>query len=670
MSDLNDYNVRISAATDQLEADVANISGFADNLSDAVTQAEQSAQQAQTEVQEILDLKPVFKGEYGKVEEYATRIVINTEQQVEDLYGAVFKAKVGCTGISLDALPTELLQGFHVYVRNETSVSISVTSSVGSVDVPVIASGAFVRIVFNSTRDGFEVINYSNEGSESPVRFESVIESSSSTDQVCTTTNMPTVIQLGAASGTVGDPISFDGDGTFTANVAGQYLVYASANIGRSSGSGTGEVKIGFLINGTSTSNPRYVKLQSGNNVVPFSATLPISVSSGDTIQAYIEDVGGTHDIGVFSSNGSPSANVQFSRITGAVISGSGGGDFDWTTIPEATDELKGLMSAEDKTKLDGVESYNTATQEADGLMSAEDKTKLDDVEANAQVNVNADFNATSGKALILNKPSTVDLTYSYNPVTGENEITGGTDGYMAWEDKRDLEELKESSGSGGIEEAPEDGKQYARKDATWTEVVSSGGGGSSSIDLQDLLLAGGTPSYNPVTGKTVHSRKIEIKTSTDWNNIVKDPAWLLDKVFGTSDLAQMDYTYREIPVYITNNYSGMSDQIKAPFAANSHNWMLVKVSPYMYRDTDSTVYSSEGSNAVIEITYISNSFTDLRTEGSAGTPQTGTNAVEPRKYINFTQGSNSSGSTGTSNKCYYAFPWREMTYTTPAVIW
>jgi hypothetical protein len=33
-------------------------------------------------------------------------------------------------------------------------------------------------------------------------------------------------------------------------------------------------------------------------------------------------------------------------------------------------------------------------------------------------------------------------------------------------------------SGGGGIPEAPIDGKQYARKDANWSEVIATGGGG------------------------------------------------------------------------------------------------------------------------------------------------------------------------------------------------
>lgn len=53
---------------------------------------------------------------------------------------------------------------------------------------------------------------------------------------------------------------------------------------------------------------------------------------------------------------------------------------------------------------------YTEATVTASGLMSATDKVKLDGIAAGAEVNVNADWNATEGDALILNKPNLVGM--------------------------------------------------------------------------------------------------------------------------------------------------------------------------------------------------------------------------------------------------------------------
>lgn len=59
------------------------------------------------------------------------------------------------------------------------------------------------------------------------------------------------------------------------------------------------------------------------------------------------------------------------------------------------------------------------------GLMLPSDKTKLNGIAAGAEVNVNADWNATEGDAFILNKPTlaTVATSGSYNDLTGKPTI-------------------------------------------------------------------------------------------------------------------------------------------------------------------------------------------------------------------------------------------------------
>lgn len=59
------------------------------------------------------------------------------------------------------------------------------------------------------------------------------------------------------------------------------------------------------------------------------------------------------------------------------------------------------------------------------GLMLPSDKTKLNGIAAGAEVNVNADWNATEGDALILNKPTlaTVATSGSYNDLTEKPTI-------------------------------------------------------------------------------------------------------------------------------------------------------------------------------------------------------------------------------------------------------
>jgi hypothetical protein len=57
-------------------------------------------------------------------------------------------------------------------------------------------------------------------------------------------------------------------------------------------------------------------------------------------------------------------------------------------------------------TLLTGYASTSTATTSKNGLMSSTDKSKLDGIASGAEVNVQADWNATTGDALILNKPT------------------------------------------------------------------------------------------------------------------------------------------------------------------------------------------------------------------------------------------------------------------------
>lgn len=82
----------------------------------------------------------------------------------------------------------------------------------------------------------------------------------------------------------------------------------------------------------------------------------------------------------VIASGTSASTNLFYDQATRSLSSSTGSG----TTLPEATIVFPGLISAGDKEKLDGIEP-------------------------GAQANVNADWTAVSGDALILNKPTLGD---------------------------------------------------------------------------------------------------------------------------------------------------------------------------------------------------------------------------------------------------------------------
>ena len=68
--------------------------------------------------------------------------------------------------------------------------------------------------------------------------------------------------------------------------------------------------------------------------------------------------------------------------------------------------------------------SITAATTSAAGSMSAADKSKLDGIQAGAEVNVNADWNATSGDAQILNKPTFVASVAGTSPIVSTGTTT------------------------------------------------------------------------------------------------------------------------------------------------------------------------------------------------------------------------------------------------------
>ena len=71
-------------------------------------------------------------------------------------------------------------------------------------------------------------------------------------------------------------------------------------------------------------------------------------------------------------------------------------------------------------TKSDTSHTHSAATTSANGFMSSGDKTKLDGVETGAEVNVQSDWDASSGDAQILNKPN---VQYTSAIATGNNGL-------------------------------------------------------------------------------------------------------------------------------------------------------------------------------------------------------------------------------------------------------
>lgn len=115
-----------------------------------------------------------------------------------------------------------------------------------------------------------------------------------------------------------------------------------------------------------------------------------------------------------YMRSGSHSGNTTIWGSWKEYQSGGGGGVSDVTI--DGTSIVTG-----------GVAELETVTQLRDGIMTATDKQKLDGIESGAEVNVQSDWNANSGDAQILNKPSipanTSDLVNDSGFVTSPNVV-------------------------------------------------------------------------------------------------------------------------------------------------------------------------------------------------------------------------------------------------------
>jgi hypothetical protein len=103
----------------------------------------------------------------------------------------------------------------------------------------------------------------------------------------------------------------------------------------------------------------------------------------------------------------------------------------------------------------------------------------------------NAFSKGSSGAGMVIQPTEPTD------PVTGLQWMDSATGRIWIWDDNKWLE-FPAGGGSGGIEDAPEDGVQYARQDGSWSAVEGGGGGwellatveavaGSSSVELNQI---------------------------------------------------------------------------------------------------------------------------------------------------------------------------------------
>ena len=124
-----------------------------------------------------------------------------------------------------------------------------------------------------------------------------------------------------------------------------------------------------------------------------------------------------------------------------------------------ATQYINGLMSKDDKAKLDGIEagatknSTATATADADGLMSAADKVKLDGIEDGATKTIVDDALSATSTNPVQNKVVTAAL----DKKAGKDVATAEADGLMSAADKVKLDGIEDGATKTIVDDAMSD---------------------------------------------------------------------------------------------------------------------------------------------------------------------------------------------------------------------
>ena len=151
-----------------------------------------------------------------------------------------------------------------------------------------------------------------------------------------------------------------------------------------------------------------------------------------------------------------------------------------------APPQIEGLTVTAPITSTGGVTpdvGISDATTSASGAMSSADKTKLDSIASGAEVNVNADWNATSGDEEILNKPtvptqlSDLSDVNTGSPSSPNTLIYDGVGEFRAG--NLDLGDLANVDGS---TPSNNDVLTYDSGTSQWRPAAGGGGGGGSNF--------------------------------------------------------------------------------------------------------------------------------------------------------------------------------------------
>lgn len=339
-ADFDALIVRITDATNTLETDVATINAGTVDIGESVALAQQAAldsqsyaTQAQDEVEQLLNLHPILKGEYGEPVNFTTNPVLATASDFENSYGKLYKLKIGATGVVLNGLPAALDDGWHLYVFNATGADITVSGTATIAGSFLIGDGHIARI--NRDIDSnYHVYDITSASPAGGVFRETTLISgfSVAASQQPAALDTPLQIEFGAAQGSVSDPVQLSATGAITFHQAGQYIVNYVSHFGRIGAAGTSVLFTRSLINGVVVGNSRSATISDSTQLLPFALRVKINVNVGDVLTLQlVRDSSGDNSGGFFQRDpiavgwpNAPSASIEIARLEGTIDAGAG----------------------------------------------------------------------------------------------------------------------------------------------------------------------------------------------------------------------------------------------------------------------------------------------------------------------------------------------------------
>ena len=190
----------------------------------------------------------------------------------------------------------------------------------------VSASSGQVPIATGSGTAAFGFLDWSQVANKPTASgYQSKLSSFSSVNQNPSAVNTPLQITFGPAQTTA--DVSISAAGVITFNTSGNYLIDIFLRFGRSTSTGNAILLNRILKNGAQILNSNGVILSAATQTIPFSAAIPLTMASGDTITMEVaRDSAGTNDGGLFvvsptiaGWNIVPSATVVVNKFVGGV---------------------------------------------------------------------------------------------------------------------------------------------------------------------------------------------------------------------------------------------------------------------------------------------------------------------------------------------------------------